>query len=205
MATDERALLTATTVKKRLTTTPVVLVLLVVVPILVGACGNERNQAQTRTEVQASARDDLMGDSWQRDLAGTLWNIVEMTGFPDDNVADGTFRFSDEAFKDGFEGEEEWLGHYDGVNWSSSSIQWNESGFTVTGGGDTTAMLGPEGENRYLQTFFNTGARIEIVQNNDGSLTLIRDDLNVTADGVRLTLQQSCGAISPAHNGPSWP
>lgn len=152
--------------------------ILLVAGLVLGSCANNKAQVQTQES------DEFTGTSLRSDLAGTEWDIVEMTGFPDDNVADGTFTFSDEQFED----DDERFGHYDGVNWSSSSIKWNESGFTVTAMGDTTDMGPPPGENRYLQSFFETAARIKITQNRDGTISLTRGEMTVTAERGQVDL-----------------
>ncbi len=159
-----------------------VLLFLIFFGILVGACGNDKTQ--TQTQVQTPVGDDLVGTSLRSELAGTMWKIVEMAGFPDDNVAEGSMTFSEEGLEDGFKDEGEWFGHYDGVNWSSSTIKWNESGFTVTAQGATTNAGMAGGENRYLDTFFSTGARIDIIKRADGSLVLTRDQSTVIAEPV---------------------
>lgn len=108
----------------------------------------------------------------QSELVGTEWVIVEMTGFPDDNVVVGNFGFTNQRFS-----------YYDGVNHTSSEIMWNETGFTVKAGGTSTAVLAHDGyPGPYFDTLVPVRARVEIVRNTDGSLTLTRDELTVTAE-----------------------
>ncbi len=123
------------------------LVLLVVVGLFLAGCGSEKTQLQSN-------------------LVGTEWTIVEMTGFPDDNVVDGRFDFTNKRFR------------YENGNHASSEITWNESGFTVTAAGDSTTMFI---EGRYLDILVPVGAHVEIVEEVDGSLTLTRGELTVTA------------------------
>ncbi len=126
------------------------LVLLVVVGLFLAGCGSEKTQVQSN-------------------LVGTEWAIVEMTGFPDNNVVDGRFDFTNERFR------------YEHGNHASSEITWNESGFTVTATGTSTDMFFYPSEARYLRTLVPVGARVEIVEEADGSLTLTRGELTVTA------------------------
>ena len=148
-----------------------VLLLLVAVGVFLGACGDEKTQVQTDPVGTAHSQTDPVATAQsQTDLVGTRWVVVEMAGFPDDNVVDGRFLF-----------EIDWFGYHDGVNDASNEIMWNESGFTVTEEGDSTTMLGPPGEERYLNTLVETGAHVEVVQRADGSLTLTRGELMVTA------------------------
>ncbi len=123
------------------------LVLLVIVGLVLAGCGSAKTQVQSN-------------------LVGTEWAIVEMTGFPDDNVVDGRFDFTNERFR------------YEHGNHASSEITWDESGFTVTATGTSTDMFIEE---RYLDILVPVGARVEIVEEADGSLTLTRGELTVTA------------------------
>ena len=118
-------------------------------------------------------------------LACKEWNIIKMTGFPDDNVAEGTLTYFNVRIDDESNSEEPVrfrLHYYDGVNWGHSVIKWNESGFAVTATGDTTGAGVPDGEGRYLRTFFGAGSRIEIVQNVDGSVTLTKAQHAITVE-----------------------
>ena len=60
----------------------------------------------------------------QGSLARTEWAVVEMTGFPEDNVVEGHFDFTDDRFR--------W---FDGTNHSSVMIDWDDEGFSVGCGG----------------------------------------------------------------------
>ncbi|MDE0700637.1 MAG: hypothetical protein F4Z58_03935 [Acidimicrobiaceae bacterium] len=127
-------------------------VFLVVVSPFLSGCGANQTQLQS-------------------DLVGTEWVVVEMTGFPDDNVVGGKFDFTNQRFR-----------YFDG-NHTSTHIEWNVTGFTVNDRGDSTAMAPPDDEpGRYLGNLVPVGARVEIVQNTDGSITLTQGDLTVTAE-----------------------
>lgn len=147
----------ATTGKKRHATEHrTVLVLLVAVGLALAACGGGQTNAGSAYKAHS--------------LVGTDWVIVEMTGFPDDNINTGTFGFTNDLFS-----------FFDGINQGSVYIMW-ESGFTVVEGGTATEMGVQEGDPQpYLGNILRRGARVEIVQNADGSLTLTQGERSVTA------------------------
>jgi hypothetical protein len=111
---------------------------------------------------------DSGGTNLRGELVGTEWRVVSMTGFPDDNVAQGTFDFTPDRFR-----------FSDGVNWASNRIRWNGDGFAVEAGGDSTAAGYHDGPKSYFNTFSKVGATVTVVFNPDGSLTMSRDDLVV--------------------------
>lgn len=142
-----------------------VVLLVVVAGLFLSGCGAKKTQAQT---VPAGTE----GTERIIDLVGTEWVIVKMAGFPGDNIVIGNFDFTNQRFR-----------YYDGVNHASFIIAWDESGFTVKAGGDSTTVGVHEGyPGPYLKTLVPVGARVEIVRNADGSLTLTRDELTVTAE-----------------------
>lgn len=120
--------------------------------LVLGGCGAKQTQLQS-------------------ELVGTEWVIVEMTGFPDDNIVSGNFDFTNQRFR-----------YFDGVNHKTSEIDWNETGFTVKGGGDSTLMAHDDFPGPYLDTLVTAGTRVEIAKRADGSLTLTRGGLTVAAD-----------------------
>ena len=163
---------TATGRDRHITDPWAVLILLVLVSLLLGGCGDDQSQVQTEPDGTTQARTEpVLAAQIQYDLVGTRWVVVDMAGFPDDNVVDGRFSFGND-----------WFGYHDGVNDAKSEIRWNESGFTVTVTGASTDNLGPPGEERYLNTLVETGAHVEVVQRADGSLTLAQGELMVTAE-----------------------
>ena len=106
----------------------------------------------------------------KNDLAETAWVVVSMTGFPDDNIVEGAFDFTNERFR-----------YYDGVNHSSRLIEWTDNGFAITGGGTSTDARSRYGD-RYLSSFAEIGSEIDITRNADGTITLTRDNLVITAE-----------------------
>ncbi|MDE0066690.1 MAG: hypothetical protein OXN44_07440 [Acidimicrobiaceae bacterium] len=91
-----------------------------------------------------------------------------MTGFPDDNVVAGDFAFTNESFR-----------YYEGAY--RLFVEWHESGFRARAI-DRTGSINPEPDTGlYLGMLVPLWTRVEIVQNADGSLTLTRDELTVTA------------------------
>lgn len=149
----------------------VALVVLVVVGLVFGGCGSKQTQLQS-------------------DLVGTEWVIMEMTGFPENNFADATFTFKND-----------WFGYYDGVNWGSSEIMWNETGFAVTAGGISTDVGARDGDERYLHTLLESGTHVEIVQNDDGSLVLTRNEMTITAERGQIDL---AAELQSSLTGTQW-
>ncbi len=112
------------------------------------------------------------GSEFERELVDTRWRVVEMAGFPEDNVASGSFSFGADRF-----------GCLDGFNDAWSKVQWNAEGFEFEKGGFSTAVLPHDGPRSYLADFPEVGSTVRVVISVDGSLTMTCDDLVVV--GVR--------------------
>ena len=112
-------------------------------------------------------------DDFSSDLGGTEWVIVSMAGFPQDNIVEGSFDFTNDRIR-----------FHDGVNFSSRLIDWPEEGFTVEGGGDTTDVGVEDGDpQRYLTMFLSVDSSIGVAEDEQGRLTLSRNDgLTLTAE-----------------------
>ena len=149
-------------------------VFFVLVGLFFGACGNKKTQLQSQIQVEPLVQSDPVGTPFQSNLVDTEWVIVAMAGFPEDNFTDATFTLKND-----------WFGYYDGVNWGGSEIMWKDSGFTVIAAGTMTNMGPHEGDSRYLHTLVETRAHVEIIIRTDGSLTLTRGELMVTAESAR--------------------
>ncbi|MAG03277.1 MAG: hypothetical protein CL406_01505 [Acidimicrobiaceae bacterium] len=111
------------------------------------------------------------GGPLKRKLAGTEWVVVSMAGFPDDNVVDGAFDFTFDRFR-----------YNDGVNFSSSGIKWDSTGFLIDGGGTSTAALAVPGPISHFNSFARIGSHVDVDIGEDGRLILTRDDLVVVAE-----------------------
>ncbi|MBS1265960.1 MAG: hypothetical protein MAG471_01824 [Acidimicrobiaceae bacterium] len=104
-------------------------------------------------------------------LVATEWVVVAMDGFPEDNVVDGEFDFTPNRFR-----------YSDGVNFSSNKIRWDFTGFSVTGGGTSTAALAVPGPISHFNSFARIGSHVDVDIGEDGRLILTRDDLVVVAE-----------------------
>ena len=103
-------------------------------------------------------------------LVATEWVVVSMDGFPEDNVVDGEFDFTPNRFR-----------YSDGVNFSSNKIRWDLTGFSITEGGTSTAVLAGPGPVSHFNSFARIGTHVDVDVGEDGRLTLTRDDLVVVA------------------------
>lgn len=108
----------------------------------------------------------------EAELSGTEWEVVEMTGFPVDVMAEGSFRLTSDGFF-----------YDDGVNVGSFSIDWTDTGFVVAGSGTATgAGAGP----RYLG---------QLVGGPGDSTTTVLDDETLTLTGNGLTVVAVPGSL----------
>lgn len=102
-------------------------------------------------------------------IAFREWTVTSMSGFGDDNVVEGHFRFTGGDLK-----------LDDGVNDVSLDIRWEDDGFTVVGRGTSTAAA-PTGPHSRLAELAEVGDHVDVALRGS-RLTLRNEGKTVVAE-----------------------